>query len=916
MNKHSAQTFYVSPDGNDAWSGRLEVVDADRSDGPLASLGGARDAIRRLKFDAGGELPGPVTVLVRGGTYTMETPLRLLGGDSGTAACPVTYMAYPDETPRLCGGRPITEWTEHGEGIFKAVLPEVRQQRWWFRQLFCDGRRMIRARWPKFDVENARYGGWAFVEATVSPDFDGSNIGREELDGPWRFQIDPDQVGEVEGWAAADHSDGAWSQATTGQHWNGQGYSGYYGAAWYRRQIVLPEGFDTRAFLWMLFAAADKEATIYLDGKKIFEHTMASTGLEETEIWNQPFKFDVRPWLKAGHTHTLAVRIESNMGNGGLWRPVTLISSDRDVDPADLAGIVAVPMSFRYEADVFPHRWARPEMSEVFIVPGRCWVSDIIPVRAVDPTTRTIHLTRPVVPSRNTLGAATHIEEGNRFYVENNLEDLTEPGEWCLDAEAGEVYFRPPGGDMEAVTVTAPKTIRLLQMIGSVEHPVEHVAFRGFTLTQTQADWPRDDSYYKTPNAGQTVYLENTRHCAIEDCHFDAVGGDAIRLQDDNAHDRITGNHVADAGAYGIFVGGKQPGHCRHDLASSDVPSPTEWFRDRFDRAATVQAWPVSRGHVISNNHIHDVGYFEKHASGIAFYGISAPEVLVSHNLIHHTPRFGIGMMSGFGRITIEYNHLHHNALETADVGAITANRWYTWDEDEELARGMIVRFNRIHDTVGCGAYATKAEPGGGGMAGGRIWAPYYSWGIYFDNAPLNVHVYGNITARNTLGGIMISHYGNDVIIENNIFVDSSRSQGYFLFGGQMSRIVFRRNIFSYAGVAANADYMRINRMTEIDLAAVITEHDHQLYHLPEGADLAFNGLPGEAVERVGMEVAEESGTTFESWRRMGFDSHSVFGDPKFIDPANDDFSLAPDSPALALGFKPIDVGPMGLLPR
>ena len=41
--------FYVSPAGNDRWSGALPAADARRQDGPLATLAAARDAIRRLK---------------------------------------------------------------------------------------------------------------------------------------------------------------------------------------------------------------------------------------------------------------------------------------------------------------------------------------------------------------------------------------------------------------------------------------------------------------------------------------------------------------------------------------------------------------------------------------------------------------------------------------------------------------------------------------------------------------------------------------------------------------------------------------------------------------------------------------------------------------------------------------------------
>ena len=135
------------------------------------------------------------------------------------------------------------------------------------------------------------------------------------------------------------------------------------------------------------------------------------------------------------------------------------------------------------------------------------------------------------------------------------------------------------------------------------------------------------------------------------------------------------------------------------------------------------------------------MGVFEKHACGICFFGVSAVDTTVAHNHIHHTPRFGIGLLSGFGRVIIEYNELHHLSEETCDTGGITSNRWYTWEGDAELARGCIVRYNRVRDVVGCGAYEARAEPGAwatpfslafAGKAGFRIGS--YSFNLLLHN--------------------------------------------------------------------------------------------------------------------------------------------------------------------------------------
>ncbi len=68
-------TFYVSPAGNDAFSGKLFTPTDALQDGPFATLTRARDAIRDLRVD--GVLPGPVTVRLRGGKYYLTETLTL-----------------------------------------------------------------------------------------------------------------------------------------------------------------------------------------------------------------------------------------------------------------------------------------------------------------------------------------------------------------------------------------------------------------------------------------------------------------------------------------------------------------------------------------------------------------------------------------------------------------------------------------------------------------------------------------------------------------------------------------------------------------------------------------------------------------------------------------------------------------------
>jgi parallel beta-helix repeat protein len=150
------RAFYVAPNGNDAWTGHLLAPNSEKTDGPFATITRARDAVRQLKATRGG-LREPVKVFLRGGTYFLREPLVLTPEDSGTASSPITYAAYQDEAVVISGGRRITGWkpvTADGKKLWTAQIPEVREGRWYFRQLWvgyprggqCE--RRIRARDP------------------------------------------------------------------------------------------------------------------------------------------------------------------------------------------------------------------------------------------------------------------------------------------------------------------------------------------------------------------------------------------------------------------------------------------------------------------------------------------------------------------------------------------------------------------------------------------------------------------------------------------------------------------------------------------------------------------------------------------------------------------------------------------------
>jgi hypothetical protein len=142
----SAATLFVAPEGRDTWSGSEARPNAAQSDGPLASLEGARNRVRQLQQS--GPLSEPVLVVIAEGTYPLLETVVFTPEDSGTATAPIIYQAAPEARPLFDGGRVLEGFRPLGGGVWALTLPEVREGRWYFEQLWVNGRRATRARSP------------------------------------------------------------------------------------------------------------------------------------------------------------------------------------------------------------------------------------------------------------------------------------------------------------------------------------------------------------------------------------------------------------------------------------------------------------------------------------------------------------------------------------------------------------------------------------------------------------------------------------------------------------------------------------------------------------------------------------------------------------------------------------------------
>ena len=503
--------------------------------------------------------------------------------------------------------------------------------------------------------------------------------------------------------------------------------------------------------------------------------------------------------------------------------------------------------------------WSNLQTAEIVIFPGDNWTNNILPIQKIDIKARTIALSQE---------ASHEIKRNNRYYLQNFFDALDSPGEWYFDRPSKSLYFWPVDDSaLGSVSVSVLKSIIEIKAKkhGNYNGTPSNIRIEGFTLAGCDGSAVVLNGATKTTIAGNTI---------------SNAGDNGIEIQD-GFENTVFGNDIFSVGHTGIIISG----------GDQKTLTPGK--------------------HRAVNNHIHDTGVFQKGgASGILCKGVGN---VASHNLIHSAPRVGI-WFEGNDHL-IEYNHVHHVNQETQDSGMIYCSQ-IDWTK-----RGSVVRYNFLHNSGGYGLNSTT----------GSWKTPYDTFGIYLDDWSSGTTVYGNIVTNTASGGIFI-HSGRDNIVENNVIINGGRL-GQMVYsawlpnhavaqkwlplmfqkvremeytkypliittikdiptGAKMSGNVFVRNIVNYV---ENVPLFGI--YNDFDFVTTISDFNI-IYHGNQPLQVTFLKAP----------VNQQ----WSVWQNKGFDKNSIIANPKFIDVAKGNFTLAPGSPALKLGFKQIPFEKIG----
>ncbi|MBI3921595.1 MAG: right-handed parallel beta-helix repeat-containing protein [Armatimonadetes bacterium] len=514
------------------------------------------------------------------------------------------------------------------------------------------------------------------------------------------------------------------------------------------------------------------------------------------------------------------------------------------------AGIVEkeTKTKFRYrEGELHPEKWTHPERAWMMFHDSLSYETQYCPVKSIDPHKRVIEASQGVYL----------LSVGNPFYVCGLLEELDAPGEWCVDPDTRTLYWWPLLPDLKS-------------QIANPKPKIPNVVVPALTSAFVVKGDPLNDQWLKNVRIG---------HLAIRDCRGRAIQMTGAR------NCTVTACDLRNA-EVGVYLGDDT-----HDckVVGCDI---TQTQGDGVSIIGSSKDYDRVTGNVVDNCYIWDLGWGRIHNRCGGVYMHRIMRCKVTHNHIHDTPRYAIGMDVG-GECEIAWNHCHHSNLVTLDTSIIEAATAMDWGlpMEEQMERNRkwnwnnSIHHNLLHDSGGWGTNAM-----------GQLEAPLYSWGIYLDTHSSGWRVHDNVIYNTVLGAYMVNG-GMENVFENNLCVDGREHQAYLSVWPKYVTTGNRveRNIFAYSGKSANL--------------YTVGKTDKEGYAFrsnlvwANGEKPNVGGIAG--VPRKGKDA-------WEGWLKFGQDEGSLIADPQFVNAAKRDYRLKPSSPAIKLGFKPIDLSKVG----
>ncbi|VGO18302.1 hypothetical protein [Pontiella sulfatireligans] len=492
-----------------------------------------------------------------------------------------------------------------------------------------------------------------------------------------------------------------------------------------------------------------------------------------------------------------------------------------------------------------------------------------------------------------TRGDDARLNQEKRF-AENVFEELDDSKEWFHDTQANLLYWQPEDGcDPNTARVEAIGNPHLIRFEGGQVAPVQFITFNGFTISGAAPTWKWTLDHL--PNGGDFVVhrggaitFEGAEDCTVENCSFIELGGNAVFINGYNRRVSVIDCLMQNIGANGVALCGAEE-TMRGDQFFKELDEtlrdgnfvrkrwekPEGWFKQPEDLTPGPKTENYPAECLVKGNLVTVSGEYEKQSAAVLLS--MTRNNTISHNTVHKLPRAAICMndCSWSGNV-FEYNDLYDTVRETADHGPFNSwgkDRYWIWADHSgghdknphakencliDAMETNIIRHNRV-------SHPLDAR---------------HSHGIDLDDGSTNFRIYNNLT----IGcGIKVRE-GFYRTVENNVMICVGRSVPTKNISFDQNEDVWRRNIV----VNLNAPmFMTVTERT----------------HLRESKQIDYNCFFYDG----------ETARAYSKVREPGVNVNSIVADPMFVNPAEGDYRVKDDSPALKLGFKNFPMNDFGV---
>lgn len=260
---------------------------------------------------------------------------------------------------------------------------------------------------------------------------------------------------------------------------------------------------------------------------------------------------------------------------------------------------------------------------------------------------------------------------------------------------------------------------------------------------------------------------------------------------------------------------------------------------------------------------------------------------VIAHGGRHYFSSIGLFVGHGSDN-TLEHNHIADMFYSGFSVG-------WVWGYGDSVAKRNRIAHNRVQHL----GHGLLCDMGGiytlgkseGTVVTGNIFQDihcyeYGGWGLYTDEGSTGILFENNLVVDTSTGGFH-QHYGRENIVRNNLLANARKWQLQATRSENHLSFTFEHNLVLWKeGDVLNGRWKEAQTLTRSNL-----------YWKVGGGDIRF----------AGMSLAD--------WQKAGHETGSVIADPGIGNVSDGRAELPPDSPALAVGFKPYDWSGAGTRP-